>query len=180
MERRFPERSGTPAPPRRRINGASRGGPPLVVGFCFAFLLAFIPAAGQETGRADDGSVAASLTSVALRVSRMEAMEAFYREAFGARFRSVQTSGLASRFGEVGGLTLKLVPLREAPDFAGYPVHQLGFVVDDLDRVIQSALRHGGDVESEGRQVGGGRVAAVRDPDGNTLEVVQRRGGGRD
>jgi catechol 2,3-dioxygenase-like lactoylglutathione lyase family enzyme len=57
-------------------------------------------------------------------------------------------------------------------------VHQLRFVVDDLDHVIQAALRHGGEVESEARQVDGGRAAAVRDRDGNTLEVVQRRGGG--
>lgn len=135
-------------------------------------MLVAVPAAAQEPARARDGS-GPSLASVALRVSGMEAMEAFYREAFGARFRTVETSGLASRFGEIDGLTLKLVPLREAPDFDGYPVHQLGFVVDDLDRVIEAALRHGGRIESEARRVDVGRTAAVRDPDGNSIEVVE-------
>lgn len=110
-------------------------------------------------------------TTVALRVHRMEAMRAFYEEAFGARFRPVETSGLPSWFGELGGLTIKLVPLRESVDFDGWPSHQLGFEVPDVERVIALAVAHGGVQEGE-VFVEGGRVhAAVRDPDGNTIEL---------
>ncbi len=95
-----------------------------------------------------------TLSTVAIRVHRMDAMAAFYTEAFGAQFREVDTFGLASQFGEVGGITLKLVPLRKRVDFEEYPSHQLGFGVPDVEAVIALAIKHGG------RQ--GGRDASRR------------------
>jgi catechol 2,3-dioxygenase-like lactoylglutathione lyase family enzyme len=78
------------------------------------------------------------ISSVAVRVHRIAEAEAFYAEAFGVRFRDVDLGGLCCRFGDLGAVTSKLVPLRDASDFEGYPVHQIG---------------------------------AVRDPDGNTIEI---------
>ena len=43
----------------------------------------------------------------------MQAMVDFYSEAFGVVFRPVDTSGLPSQFGELQGITLKFVPIRE-------------------------------------------------------------------
>ena len=85
-----------------------------------------------------------SLRTVALRVKNMNQMVGFYTEAFGARFSSVDTFGLASQFGDVGGITLKLVPIREEADFENFPVHQLGFDVSNMDRVIALAIKYGG------------------------------------
>ncbi|MEM7247383.1 MAG: VOC family protein [Acidobacteriota bacterium] len=110
--------------------------------------------------------------TVAIQACRMDAMVAFYTEAFGARFRPVDTFGLASQFGELpGGCELKLVPLREAVDFEGFPSHQLGFDVADVRAVIALAERHGGRQEGELREEGGRLHGAVRDPDGNTVEL---------
>jgi catechol 2,3-dioxygenase-like lactoylglutathione lyase family enzyme len=111
------------------------------------------------------------LTTCAIRACNLEAMVAFYSEAFGARFRQVDTFGIPSRFGEIDGVTLKLVPIRDTTDFDSYPVHQLGFSVPDVDVVIAAALRHGGRVEGEIARDGGLVHAAIRDPDGNTIEL---------
>jgi catechol 2,3-dioxygenase-like lactoylglutathione lyase family enzyme len=111
------------------------------------------------------------LTTVAYRVHRQEAMVAFYSEAFGARFREVQTPGLRSQFGEIAGVTLKFVPIRDSVDFDRFPVHQLGFEVPDVERVISVALRHGGRVQDAPVRENGRVHASVRDPDGNTLEL---------
>ena len=89
------------------------------------------------------------LASVAIRVHHMQAMVAFYSEAFGASFRELDTFGLRSRFGEVAGIMLKLVPIREAADFEGFPVHQLGFNVTDVQSVLAAAERHGGRPEGD-------------------------------
>src|SRR5687768_10682773 len=111
--------------------------------------------------------MSALLTSVAIQVHDLEAMAAFYAEAFGATFETVDVGhGLAARFGRAGGLLIKLVKLRDAADFEGFPTHQLGFRVDDVARVVEVARRHGGRVEGEVRP----DRACVRDPDGNTLE----------
>jgi catechol 2,3-dioxygenase-like lactoylglutathione lyase family enzyme len=114
---------------------------------------------------------AVALRTVAYRVNRMSAMVAFYTEAFGARFQAVDARGIRSQFGEVAGLTLKFVPIRDTVDFENFPVHQLGFDVPDVEAVIALAVRHGGRVQDPPVREGGRIHASVRDPDGNTIEL---------
>ena len=118
------------------------------------------------------GTARARLTTVAYRVHRMPAMVAFYEEAFGIEFREVDTGGgIRSRFGEADGLTLKFVPIRDTVDFERFPIHQPGFEVSDVDAVLAAARKHGGRVLDQPRRMDGRLHAAVRDPDGNTLEL---------
>ena len=112
-----------------------------------------------------------TLTSVAYRLHRVDAMEKFYAEAFGVRFRDADTGGLRSRFGDVGPITLKFVPIREKVEFEAFPIHQVGFEVPDVSRVLEIAKRHGGRVQDAPVRDGGRVHASVRDPDGNTVEL---------
>ena len=106
----------------------------------------------------------------------MPAMLAFYREAFGVRFREVDTGGgLRSQFGELNGLTLKLVPIRDTVEFEDFPIHQPGFEVVDVEAVLAAARKHGGRVQDAPRVRDGRWQPAVRDPDGNTLELYGPR-----
>ena len=111
------------------------------------------------------------LSSVALRVANMKAMLDFYSQAFGVKFQEVETYGIRSRFGELNGITLKFVPIRDEADFKNYPVHQMGFVVPDVEAVIALALQHGGREEGKLIRKEGRTEGAVRDPDGNTVEL---------
>ena len=61
-----------------------------------------------------------NLSSVAMRIANMEAMLEFYSQAFGVKFREVNTFGILSQFGEVNGITLKFVPIRDEADFKNY------------------------------------------------------------
>jgi predicted enzyme related to lactoylglutathione lyase len=101
----------------------------------------------------------------------MDAMMKFYSEAFQVQFRGVDTYGIRSQFGELGGITLKFVPIRDSTDFEGYPFHQIGFMVPDVEAVIALALKYGGQREGEVIRDGDRIQAAVRDPDGNTIEL---------
>ena len=102
--------------------------------------------------------------------------QAFQRAHSGAAGRPMQVEigGMVCWFGEAAGLTLKLVPLRADTDFEGYPVHQLGFEVDDVNVVIAAANRHGGRQDGATSHQGGLAYAVVRDPDGNTIELYER------
>jgi catechol 2,3-dioxygenase-like lactoylglutathione lyase family enzyme len=113
----------------------------------------------------------ATLRTVAYRVHRMPEMVAFYTEAFGATFGEVDANGIRSQFGNVGGLLLKFVPIRDGVEFEDFPVHQLGFQVADVEAVLRIAERHGGRVQDPPRRDGGQVHASLRDPDGNTLEI---------
>ena len=113
----------------------------------------------------------AKISSIAFRVYNMDAMVAFYSEAFQVEFREVATYGIRSQFGDVDGITLKFVPIRESDDFKNFPTHQPGFVVSDVETVIAIALKHGGRQEGQTLRADGRTQAAVRDPDGNTIEL---------
>ena len=54
-----------------------------------------------------------NFASLAIRVANMEAMIGFYAEAFHVQFREVDTYGIRSQFGELNGITLKLVKFEE-------------------------------------------------------------------
>ena len=112
-----------------------------------------------------------TISSIAVRISNVEAMLAFYSEAFGVQFHQVDTYGIPSHFGELDGITLKFVPIRDESDFKGFPVHQPGFVVPDVEAVIALAIKHGGRQEGRTIHADGKLQAAVRDPDGNTIEL---------
>lgn len=112
-----------------------------------------------------------NLTSIAIRVYRLQAMVSFYSEAFGLFFREVETGSVKSQFADMGPITLKFVPIRQEIDFEGYLVHQLGFTVEDLERTTELAEKYGGSVEDAPVSRGGHRHAAVRDPDGNPIEL---------
>jgi catechol 2,3-dioxygenase-like lactoylglutathione lyase family enzyme len=112
-----------------------------------------------------------TISSLAFRVANVEAMLNFYAEAFGVQFREVNTYGILSQFGEVSGITLKFVPIRNEVDFENFPIHQPGFVVPDVEAVIALAIKHGGRQEGRTLRVEGRLQAAVRDPDGNTIEL---------
>lgn len=132
----------------------------------------FVPASAHRRAPGSERSVNNALTTLAFRVNRMPQMLAFYSEAFGVRFREVDTGGgIRSRFGELNGVTLKFVPIREDTDFEGFAVHQPGFDVADVAGVVAAARRHGGVVLHEPVVRDGRLHAAIRDPDGNTLEL---------
>ena len=103
-----------------------------------------------------------TISSLAIRVSNMDAMMAFYSEAFHVQFREVNTYGIPSQFGEVDGVTLKFVPIRDDADFKGYPIHQPGFVVPDVEAVIALALKHGGRQEGKVIQADGKSGKAMK------------------
>jgi catechol 2,3-dioxygenase-like lactoylglutathione lyase family enzyme len=144
---------------------------------CLVAILALVTMGANACSARREGDLprAATVTSVAYRVHHMPEMLAFYREAFGIEFREVDTGGLRSQFGEVGGVTLKFVPIRDAADFESFPVHQLGFEVRDVNAVVVAARKHGGRLQDQPVERDGRLHAAVRDPDGNTLELYGNR-----
>jgi len=120
---------------------------------------------------ANDQAPFARLMSVAIRVYRMEAMVDFYQEAFGVIFAPGRVGDLEVQFGFLGDVLLKLVPLASEQEADEFPVHQLGFEVEDLDAVLELALKYGGSILQEPVSRMHQWHAAIRDPDGNSLEV---------
>lgn len=128
--------------------------------------------------RCDTGG-GSHLASVAVRVADLEAMTAFYREAFGVAFEDAEVDGLVYRTGQIGTVEVKLVPIRDAPDFDGVGIVQVGFAVPDVEAAVARAVARGGQrMDGDVRNAEGTIVhAAIRDPDGNTIELYAASNG---
>jgi predicted enzyme related to lactoylglutathione lyase len=114
----------------------------------------------------------ARLISVALRSFRMEAMVAFYHEAFGIAFEPMAVGGMEVQMGRLGAFTLKLVPLSGAQERDEAPSHQLGFWVPDPEAVLSLSEKYGGGALGPQQIRDGQRHLAVLDPDGNPVELT--------
>ncbi len=113
----------------------------------------------------------AVLSSVAIRVYRLEAMVGFYQEAFGIAFSEKRVGDITTYFGMLGDIMFKLYPLQEDQEMDEWPTHQLGFFVADLDAVLELSLKYGGSILNEPVTRLNQVHAAIRDPDGNSLEL---------
>ena len=99
-------------------------------------------------------------------------MAAFYAAVFGAELSPLEAMGTTIWVGALGGVELLLCPKIVAGITARENTIQLRIVVADVPGAVAAAQQHGGcslgDVfVHEGRAMG-----AIRDPDGNSIEVV--------
>jgi len=115
------------------------------------------------------------LKGLTLAVVRMSAMVDFYQSVFQAEFQPVEAYGAMLFRGKIAGLDLLLYP----QEVAGIHVDQnrflLKFEVPDINHIINLALTNGGSLINAPADSEGTKAAAVRDPDGNSIEFEQIR-----
>jgi catechol 2,3-dioxygenase-like lactoylglutathione lyase family enzyme len=113
------------------------------------------------------------LLHITLATTNTAAMAAFYNSVFDARIQPTQAYGATLYKGTLAGISLLLCPNEIAGVAAEQSRHQLQFAVASLDDSLDQVRAAGGAIEQI--EAGGSeRRAAVRDPDGNTLEFVER------
>jgi catechol 2,3-dioxygenase-like lactoylglutathione lyase family enzyme len=105
------------------------------------------------------------LAGLTIAVLNLEAMAEFYGRVFGAMLDRREVGGgfalYAGRF--AGGISLQLCPKGLAGIEASQNLHQLTIEVDDVAATVVLATRYGGSALG---------ASAVRDPDGNSIELV--------
>jgi predicted enzyme related to lactoylglutathione lyase len=113
---------------------------------------------------------AVQLNLLVLKTRQLEALKAFYA-ALGIEFVTERHGGGTSHYaGSVGGLLLELYPLPEGST-AEDATTRLGFIVPDLDAVLQALGSAGGTVVTHPQRTQWGLRAVVRDPDGRSIEL---------
>lgn len=103
----------------------------------------------------------------------MSAMVDFYQSVFQAEFQPVEAYGAMLFRGKIAGMDFLLCPQELAGIHAEQNRFQLKFQVRDLQQVIDLALTNGGSLMGAPVQNGGTKAAAVRDPDGNSIEFEE-------
>jgi predicted enzyme related to lactoylglutathione lyase len=110
-----------------------------------------------------------NLTRITVAVTHMPEMVAFYNAVLDTHLVA------AAPFyrGNLAGIDLLFCPNQIAGVEAKQNRQQFRLEVDDLSAVLQRVKENGGQILNEGEE-SGRRLAGIRDPDGNTLELVQR------
>ena len=116
------------------------------------------------------------LSGVTLAVHHFDAMRAFYAAIFGVEWEEVELApGIRILRLSLAGMTVQLCAASVAGVSAADFRHQLRFTVADLAAAIAAGEENGGQLHSEPVETADMRFAAMRDPDGNTLELEEKR-----
>lgn len=113
------------------------------------------------------------LLRIAIAAENLTAMQNFYNQVFNAQLQGVETEVGTFYQGQIAGLALTLVPNSLAKVEAKQNRQQLSFRVQDLDATLNQARQAGGAQHGEVLTAPEGRLGAVKDPDGNTIEFLQ-------
>src|SRR5574341_972901 len=114
-----------------------------------------------------------NLVHITLATTNMPAMKKFYDTVFNANLQAQAMFGTTLYQGKLGGISLLLCPNEIARAKAEQNRHQLRFTVKDIAATMRLALGNGATLLNEISEQADGKIAAVRDPDGNSIEFVQ-------
>lgn len=115
------------------------------------------------------------IDKITIAVDDIMAMKDFYSGAFQIEFAEVELFGHSLYQGAQDGLIILLCPKALAGVEADINSIQPRFVVKDVAATFQQAVDSGGKSLTEVQEYDGEWIAAVRDPDNNSIEFVQSK-----
>jgi len=111
------------------------------------------------------------LTKMTLATTRTAEMVRFYDTLFGTQFQPQEIHGITFYNGALGGILILICPNEIARVDAKQSRHQLAIRVGDLKSLLGKVESLGGLIETPITE--SMTEAIIRDPDGNTIEVIQ-------
>jgi len=116
-------------------------------------------------------SIFPQLAKMTLATTRTEEMVRFYDTLFDTQLQAMEIQGATFYNGTLAGIPILICPNEIARVEAEQSRHQLAIQVGDLNSLLGQVESVGGRIETPMTE--SMMEAIVRDPDGNTIEVVQ-------
>lgn len=104
----------------------------------------------------------------------MKRMVNFFNGVFDAQLTPFYLGDFVLYRGQIGGMNVTLTPSEMLDIRADKSRYQLSFVVPNLERALHQTKRSGGIQMSEIDVDGSERFCNILDPDGNSIELVER------
>jgi predicted enzyme related to lactoylglutathione lyase len=115
------------------------------------------------------------LERVIVAASDVGKMARFYEAILGVPSENIDSSGQEGRALRFGTVTMLLISKETAGVTATENIHQLRFVVDDIQSTMLTSCAAGGVCLSEMAEDKNGKTCCLRDPDGNSVELLEAR-----
>lgn len=113
------------------------------------------------------------IDKITIAVGDINSMKNFYGQVLGVAFQPVEMFGSALYVGKSGSIEWMLCPKEIAQVDAKVNTVQLRFIVEDVEKAYQAGLAAGGKDLNAPAIIEGRKHAALRDPDNNSLELVE-------
>jgi len=98
----------------------------------------------------------------------------FYKETFNLDLNEIDCGDFEMFVGKLDNIQILFCPKNIAGITATENTVQLRFVVEDIDIVMEKGLQFGGSKLNEIKEQNGVKTSALRDPDGNSIEIIQK------
>ena len=121
-------------------------------------------------------AVTISVDKITLAIQDMEACKLFYGLTLGIEFSPLEIQNFTLYSAITPGFELLLCPreLAQVDNSITNNTVQVRIRVSDIQNTFDKAIRHGGQEIQPPQKAGEIILAGIRDPDGNSLELVQR------
>ena len=116
----------------------------------------------------------ASLGRMAIVTINMPKMVNFYRKVLNANLSPVSVGDFTLYEGRMGDVNVTLAPNEMLGIQSENSRHQLSFLVPNLETALTLALRTGATQMEEISEQADERYCGILDPDGNSIELVER------
>lgn len=113
------------------------------------------------------------LLKVTVACTNISAMTEFYSKVFNAKFEE-HDFGFKMYSTKIGDISFLFCPNNIAEVKAEQNRHQFDYITDNINEIIENALSSGGSLHSELLKTETESTVTLFDPDGNTMNFIQR------
>jgi predicted enzyme related to lactoylglutathione lyase len=114
------------------------------------------------------------LLKITVACSNISAMTEFYSSVFNVKFQG-HDFGFKVYSAKICDIYFLFCPNDVAGVKAEQNRHQFDYITDEIEKVIERALSTGGAIHSELLKEGNESTVTLLDPDGNTINFIQRK-----
>ncbi|MCP4580195.1 MAG: hypothetical protein GY839_01160 [candidate division Zixibacteria bacterium] len=114
------------------------------------------------------------IDKITIAVGKIDETVKFYSETFGISFNVMEIEGNKLYKGLLGDIEILLCPKAFAGIEATENTIQLRFVISDISVAIDKGVKSGGTILNDIFKSEGISYASLRDPNGNSLELIQK------
>ncbi len=119
-------------------------------------------------------SATPKITGMTIAINNMSSMVNFYKHVFQANFEELAMFETTLYKTTIGGLEILFCPAELAQNTATQNRHQLNIEVENLETSLTLASNNGGEKVGEQQNDGKSLRIGIKDPDNNTLELIQK------